>query len=191
MLKHSETEFLAANELGKQARISGNHAQALTYAEHAYKAKPTDRESAYTLAISYSKEGRWQEAERVINQATRKHVFNRTKKAHLLCIILYEQAQRLLAEGNNDSALSFAENAHKKDRQFLPAIMLLAELRLKAGKRLGVSRLIHNTWKYSPHPALAEIFTKLYAGEKSAKQLKQISWRTPTTTTGQNLPVQS
>jgi len=141
-------------------------------AERAYHLKPETPWVITTVLELYTREGRWQDAEKIIRRAQKKQVLDEVQAARLQAIVHYQQALRLIQKQQEDAALEHARKAHKERLAFAPATDVLAQLFEAQGGRDKAIKLLQKSWAHQPHPMLVKRHQQLVAGEPPERRLK-------------------
>ncbi len=174
MLKNPETEYLAMRGLIENARRHNDYFLALAHAERAYASRPGNKWVLMTLIDLYSYLGRWQEAQMTVERSLKKRHFTRDEARRYSAIIHFEQGKRLLKEGDENSALQFFAQAHAKYVGFIPVALTYATLKADYASKEEAAKIIRETWRMAPHPALAEKYISLFSSEKEDQFIKRV-----------------
>lgn len=170
LLEFKETEYLAARGLSDAANSEKRYAQALNFAQRAYKLSPKDHASITALVSLYIKNGAWQEAMLTIRKAPRRaYAMAGLRKRHLgLVHLAYGKA--LLAEGNYVSAASQAPFCQKYLGRDVPAALFAASAYHGAQQTAKAMSVLRDSWKLSHHPQLLRMMRTVIANEPTTRQ---------------------
>lgn len=174
MLKNPETEYLAMRGLIENARKHNDYFLALAHAERAYVMRPTNTWVVMSLIDLYSYLGRWQEALQTVEKSLKKRLFTREQARRYASIINYEHGKRLLKEKDETSAMQFFMESHAKYQGFVPATLAIATLKSDYANKDEAAKIIRDTWKITPHPALAELYIYLFRSETEDQLIKRV-----------------
>ena len=169
-----QTRPLALRGLMEEARSNGRTDEALRYAESLLKVKPKQVAANMAVISLYSAKGRWQEAIRAINSARFKQVLSGADAAKLKAVVHQQQAEMMLAQKNRQSAIATLKKAHGYDPSLTAPTMALASIYKQQGKNTLAAKLIRQSWKLNPHPALSDLFLSLYEALSADKQFKKV-----------------
>lgn len=183
MLGFEETKFIAARALSSFARQEGNYPAAIAFARDALKESPKSLWNYRTLCDLYLREERWQEAEMLIRQARQKRRIPVEAAHHLLAICYHVQAERSFREGQVETALHAAKEAHRQEPGFLPPALLLIRIFGDKGERRKAIAVLEKCFRAAPHPELSEALLDLCQDEpanKLGKRTKSLAATNPT-----------
>jgi len=165
MLKRQETAFLGLRGLLMQAERDGDGVAALTYAARANTLKPKTPWVLTKLFELQVQQLQWKPALVTLDHSIKANSIKLHEGEKLRAVVLLGCSIEAEISGDQFAALSYAEQAHRERSKFLPAALRRAQLMSELGKTRGLTKLIRETWGYTPHPILAEI----YAGEAVEK----------------------
>lgn len=174
MLDRPETEFLGLRGLITQAGHDGDPTQALNLARRAFTLNPDAPWLLTQLFELEAKAGNWREAERVTERALRNKLLPDAQARRRLAIARFQQADEAKAQGDLNAALKLAESAHTLDVGFGPAALMAAEILHVQGHRRRAARIVEEAWGRLPHPALAEEYRLIFAGEDASALRKRM-----------------
>lgn len=78
-------------------------------------------------------------------------------KQNAAALLLAQSADKARA-GEQDEALQLCEQASKQARNWLPAIIMLAEQQVRGGHRRAARRTVERYWQDNQHPQLAAVY---------------------------------
>ncbi len=159
LLAHRETRFLAARNLSAYCDRNDNASAALDYAEQAHTMRPKDPVSSENLVGLYTRLGRWEEAERALRQAGRG--MSRPERQRLRGLSALAQAVKLEEAGQPALARDAALQATRLLPGFAPASALAARLLAADGHKATAIKVLHSSWKHTPHPMLASTLSAI------------------------------
>ncbi len=161
MLDHPDTAFLGVRGLLMQAIRAGDKAEALRLAERAYRLRPETEWVVDQLFELQVESALWSDANETIATAIRRKTLPAADARRRRAAVLVEHSRVAEAEGDLDTALSRAREAHDLDPGLVPATLALARL-FKAKDRAGRAvRLIEEAWARGPTPELATAYGAL------------------------------
>ena len=172
MLLRPETRFLGLRGLVQQSLKQGDSKQALAHVEAAYRLRPETPWVLETLFDLTEREGRLEEAARVLNEAKRRRALPAAEADRRRAVLLVEQA--IAAERAGEIA-----EAHDKAKAALrvtPDLTAAARLAALAAQRLGhaheAERILERAWTVLPHPELARVYLALSPGATPSERFK-------------------
>ncbi len=161
MLDHPDTAFLGVRGLLMQAIRAGDKAEALRLAERAYRLRPETEWVVDQLFELQVESALWSDANETIATAIRRKTLPAADARRRRAAVLVEHSRVAESEGDLDTALSRAREAHDLDPGLVPATLALARL-FKAKDRAGRAvRLIEEAWARGPTPELATAYGAL------------------------------
>ena len=155
MLDRPETAFLGLRGLLIQAQRDGDRRAALDLARRAYELRPKTPWVLTTLFDLQVKEGRWREALATLEQAMRRGAIGGEAGRRHRVTVLLGCSGDAEDQGSASDAMNHARKAYNQAPEFLPAVIRLVSLMIADGKKRQASRVIHNAWARTPHPAAA------------------------------------
>jgi HemY protein len=157
MLEDEQMAFLGLRGLIAQALRDGDQAQALAYAERAFKLRPQTPWVVHSLFDMQAQIGHWREAQETLDAGMRRKVVTADKGRTLKALLLVERSR--VAEGDAD-AIGFAREAFGLAPERIAVTSRLAELQIKAGDGRRAMRTLERGWALAPHPDLAALYLK-------------------------------
>ncbi len=161
MLDHPDTAFLGVRGLLMQAIKGGDKAEALLLAERAYKLRPETEWVVDQLFELQVESALWSEANETIATAIRRKTLPAANARRRRAAVLVEHSRLAEAEGDLDTALSRAREAHDLDPGLVPATLALARLFRARDRAARAVRLIEEAWARGPTPELASAYGAL------------------------------
>lgn len=171
MLDRPETAFLGLRGLLIQAQREGDRRAALDLARRAYELRPKTPWVLSTLFDLQVKEGRWREALATLEQAMRRGAISGDVGRRHRVTVLLGCSGDAEDQGSISDAMNHARKAYNQAPEFLPAVIRLVSLMIADGKKRQASRLIHNAWARTPHPALARTYGAMETGDDAVKKV--------------------
>lgn len=175
MLKHKETEYLAARGLSDYHTRQQQASFALAYAEQALTLRPKDPRAVRGAVASYMRLSRHAEALNALSRARWRIPRAERRRSEGLVMLL--KAQSLKEAADIPGALHAAEEAVKRLRGgpvagFAQAGALSATLAQVLHGPKDAQRRLRRAFAHSPHPLLADAFRAVAADELPTRALK-------------------
>ena len=167
MLDDEQMAFLGLRGLIGQALRDGDQAQALAYAERAFKLRPQTPWVVHSLFDMQAQIGHWKAAQETLDTGLRRKVITHDKGRTLKALLLDERRRDAERNGNAADALALAREAFGLAPERIAVTHRLAELLIKAGEGKRAMKTIERGWALAPHPDLAELYLKA-SGESDA-----------------------
>ena len=161
MLDRSETEFLGLRGLILQALRDSDDASALKYSQRAYFLQPSAAWVLETLVSLYTKEGRWREAQLLVEEAQRHKRMSVEKGRYQQAVLLTERARLSIHDNKLSQAFEQVRKAYNLDPTNSAATVLLANLLSKEGKKRHSRKIIERSWRLEPHPSLCQAYLEI------------------------------
>ena len=174
MTKHKETELIALKGLLLSARKEGNIAEALTYAERAYKLNADANWISPVLVDLYKLTSQWDKARNILEQGIKHHKLDKEQAKHDLGTLLLMEGKTLATEGKLDEAYNQLKQAKKYLPDSVPLTIQLCAVLKSMDKKRKPAQLIETLWKTFPHPNLVKSYLSLFDQDPPEKQLKRI-----------------
>lgn len=177
LLKNPDTMLLGVQGLMQKAMTAGDFPQALSLAREAFVRQPGNH---YLLRQIYDLEIRnhlWNDALVTLDKAQRKKVIPGDMAdcdRAALYLLLGDMAGR---ESRAGEAQAFYKKAWKINRNFVPAVVRLAESWLAEGRRVKALGIVQDAWEKTGHPDLLPVFSDLApSDEKSLRHGGKYRW---------------
>jgi len=171
MLDDDQMAFLGLRGLIGQALRDGDQAQALAYAERAFRLRPQTPWVVHSLFDMQAQVGQWRAAQETLETGIRRKVVTADKGRTLKALLEVERSREAEREGRPNDALALAREAFGLAPERIAVTRRLAELQLKAGDAKKAMKTIERGWSLAPHPDLASLYLDA-SGETEA--LKRI-----------------
>lgn len=177
LVENEDTAFLGLRGLMLTAAEQGDMAQALAIARQAQK---KHRKQPWILNTLYDLELRneaWDEALKTLTLRQRLKQVNK-EAAHADRAAIFLQQARLAQErGAERKALSYLRKAQRTAPEFLPSGLALAYYYADHNKRRAAIATVEKIWKFSPHPELVLLWTRLMPKKKRRTDLgSRVQW---------------
>src|SRR5262245_29777579 len=168
MLEDEQMAFLGLRGLIAQSLRDGDQAQALAYAERAFRLRPQTSWVVHSLFDMQAQIGRWREAQDTLDAGLRRKVVTADKGRTLKALLLVERSHAAERDGSSDpDASALAREAFGLAPERIAVSSRLAELQIKTGDGRRAMRTLERGWALAPHPDLAALYLKA-SGENDA-----------------------
>ena len=171
MLEDEQMAFLGLRGLIGQSLRDGDQAQALAFAERAFKLRPHTPWVVHSLFDMQAQVGQWKAAQETLESGIRRKVVSPDKGRNLKALLEVERSREAEREGRASDALALAREAFGLAPERIAVTQRLAELQLRAGDGKKAMKTIERGWSVAPHPDLASLYLEA-SGETEA--LKRI-----------------
>ncbi|MEE2661821.1 MAG: heme biosynthesis HemY N-terminal domain-containing protein [Pseudomonadota bacterium] len=174
MLNEPETAFLGIRGLMIQAQRKKDQPAVLKYLEQAYHLQPKTPwvlTNMFDLQVS---ERKWQEALATLELLLKYADLPTEDARERRTLILLGCSGEAADAGNELLAVSYAKRALSISPDFLPAAILSADLMLRTGKSSQAKRIVGKVWKISPHPDLANLYSRIDESNKPLEKVKRV-----------------
>jgi HemY protein len=160
MLEDEQMAFLGLRGLIAQSLQDGNQAQALDYAERAFKLRPQTPWVVHSLFDMQAQAGLWKPAQQTLETGLRTRVVTQDKGRALKALLLVERSRAAERDGQDGDALALAREAFGLAPERIAVTSRLAELQIKAGQGPRAMKTLERGWSLAPHPDLAALYLK-------------------------------
>ena len=167
MLDDDQMAFLGLRGLIGQSLRDGDQAQALAYAERAFRLRPQTPWVVHSLFDMQAQVGQWKAAQETLESGIRRKVVTADKGRTLKALLEVERSREAEREGRASDALALAREAFGLAPERIAVTQRLAELQLKAGDSKKAMKTIERGWSVAPHPDLAGLYLEA-SGETEA-----------------------
>ena len=165
MSQDPDTALLGLRGLLDHAETTGDKAEALRLAEKAYTLRPRAQGIAQRLLDLQVDFAQWDAADRTLREAMGNKIVPAADGKHRRAALLIERSRLAEANGNAESALTLAREAHQLDPQRIPAAVRYGRLLGAQGKTRRAQRMLEKIWAQHPHPDIAAAYGGLFDGE--------------------------
>ena len=172
MLDDDQMAFLGLRGLIGQSLRDGDQAQALAYAERAFRLRPQTPWVVHSLFDMQAQVGHWRDAQETLETGIRRKVVTADKGRTLKALLEVERSREAQREGRPGDALALAREAFGLAPERIAVTRRLAELQIEAGEAKKAMKTIERGWSLAPHPDLASLYLEA-SGETEA--LKRIA----------------
>jgi HemY protein len=172
MLNDPETRLLGLRGLYVEAQRSGEPEAARHYAEEAAKASPSLAWAGNALFEDQAAKGEWSAALSTLGSNLHAKLIERGA-AHRLRAVLLTARGLQLESSDPEEARAAAQEAVKLAPGLVPAATLAARLFARQGDVKRAVRVIETSWKFEPHPELAEAYSNVRPGDAAQDRLKR------------------
>lgn len=172
MLNEPETRLLGLRGLYVEAQRSGEHEAARHYAEQAAKAAPSLAWAGNALFEDQAAKGEWTAALSTLGSNLHAKLIERGT-AHRLRAVLLTARGLQLESSDPEEARAAAQEAVKLAPGLVPAATLAARLFARQGDVKRAVRVLETSWKFEPHPELAEAYGNVRPGDAAQDRLKR------------------
>jgi HemY protein len=160
MLEDEQMAFLGLRGLIAQALTEGNQAQALDYAERAFRLRPQTPWVVHSLFDMQAQIGKWKAAQQTLEAGLRTRVVTPDKGRTLKALLLVERSRAAERDGNDKDALALAREAFGLAPERIAVTSRLAELQIKGGQGSQAMKTLERGWALAAHPDLAALYLK-------------------------------
>jgi len=164
MLDRPETELLGLRGLFLEAKRSDDSEGARTFAEQAVKRDPKLAWGVNALFDLQARAGDFDGALDTLAIARDNGHVNSNIALRRRAVLLTAEAREAEAS-DSDRALKLASEALRLAPSLVPAAEIVGRILASKGESRQASRVIVKTWKLSPHPDLALVYTYAKAGD--------------------------
>ena len=173
MLEEPQTELLGLRGLFRRALGEGDREAARGFARRAKALSARAPWVARSLFDLETREGRWQEAERVLADASAQQVFPAERARHYRGVLLYELSREAEKAGDRRRALTLAASAEAFCRDLAAPAAHHARLLLEQGRAKAAARVVESAWRTAPTPELSRLYGTIFAGEPALQRVKR------------------
>ena len=171
MLEDEQMTFLGLRGLIAQSLNDGNQAQALDYAERAFRLRPQTPWLVHSLFDMQAQVGQWKAAQQTLEAGLRTRVVAADKGRTLKALLLVERSREAAREGRDSEALGLAREAFGLAPERIAVAIRLAERQIKAGQGGRAMKTLERTWSLAPHPDLATLYLEASGETDSLKRV--------------------
>jgi HemY protein len=173
MLDRPETEFLGLRGLLNQSLRAGDRGAALRLTRRAAGLRPGTPWVTESLFDLETREGRWQAAREVLEQALKRGVIPPERARHYRGVLCYELSRGALAGGDRRRGINLAAQAQALAADLAPPAAHHARTLLQ-DRRVGpAAGALERAWRSAPHPELAQIYGAIYENEAPLERVKR------------------
>ena len=158
MLEDDEMAFLGLRGLIAQSLRAGHQAQALDYAQRAFRLRPQTPWVVHSLFDMQAQVGQWKAAQETLDTGLRTKVVTQDKGRTLKALLLVERSRGAEHDGNPADALGLARQAFGLAPERVAVTRRLAEMQIKSGDARHALKTLERGWSLTPHPDLAVLY---------------------------------
>ncbi|ADZ68813.1 heme biosynthesis protein HemY [Polymorphum gilvum] len=173
MLKDPETRALGLHGLFIEAERQNEPIAARHYAEEAARAVPGLDWAGRAVLGYQAVAGDWEAAIATLerNYAARL-VDKKTYRRHRAVLLAARALE--LEDGDPETALTLAKEAHGLALDLVPAAVVAARLATRKGDVRKAAKIVEATWRLSPHPDLADAYAHARIGDAALDRLARV-----------------
>ncbi len=172
MLGEEQTVLLGLHGLFVQADRVGDQEAADLYAEEAVKRSPGLAWAANAVFLTRTRTGDWTGALDCLDRNRRYKVVDKKTGQRLRAVLLTATALRD-EDTAPEAALNAALEAHKLAPDLVPAAVVAGRVAAQLGKFSKATQILERSWKLSPHPDIAAVYTHMRAGDSTQDRLER------------------
>ncbi len=166
--ENADTRPLALRGLIEQNMAAQQSEIALTHIQEVLAEFPKDawaNRAAIDLMIAQNKLG---DAEKQIKKSSDLSVLNRQQTHHLEALIATIRGEHHLRDNRLDDARASLKIALKRETDFLPARLIMADVLNQIGDRSALLKHAQRSWKHQPHPHVVALILNTFSHESPA-----------------------
>ncbi|MGC2200955.1 MAG: heme biosynthesis protein HemY, partial [Stellaceae bacterium] len=173
MLDRPETEFLGLRGLLNQSLRAGDRGSALRLTRRAAALRPATPWVTQSLFDLETREGRWQAAREVLEQAVKRGVIPPERARHYRGVLCYELSRIALAGGDRRRGINLAAQAQALAPDLAAPAAHHARTLLQFRRAGPAAGAVERAWRTAPHPELAQIYGAIYESEAPLERVKR------------------
>ncbi|MEM6620958.1 MAG: heme biosynthesis HemY N-terminal domain-containing protein [Pseudomonadota bacterium] len=173
LMAEDSTAFVGAQGLLGHALAEGETDRALTLASHARDLAPKDQATLETLYTLQSQQFDWASARKTLTDQRRAgHIpkLEADKREAALALAQAEDAEEV---GELEHARQLAVEAAKMDPSNVEATCKAVEFLISTGSKRAASKIVTDSWRVRPHPALAAAFASIEPDESPGERRRR------------------
>ncbi|AVX02952.1 heme biosynthesis protein HemY [Maritalea myrionectae] len=171
MIEDPKTAIAALSGLYEQARRQNREDAAVQFAQKAASLSPKLAWAQKAIFAHMAKQGDYEDALAQLDQIP----FDRSARDEQkrLDAVLRTALAKELEETEPQRAITFANEALKKQPEFVPAALIAARLYISSGEVRKASGLLRRVWRTSAHPHIGELYIHAQTGASAVERLKR------------------
>ena len=185
MLTDDRSRFVGVQGLMAQKLAEGDRDTALKLAEKAFAIRPKHVGTLDTLFELQSEKADWSGARRTLEAKVKAKALPRDVGRRRDAVLSLADARAAITDDEMPRAREAAYQAVLLAPGLVPAAVLAAEMRIKAGEKRVAAKILRKAWEQSPHPDLAAAFAAIEPDETPEQRLKRFG---PLIKTGTDQP---
>lgn len=174
LLEAPGTEVVGRRGLAAAAFERGDLASASEHARAAFEARPGSRWAFETLFEAQVRQAKWNDAAATLKTGEAESHVPPDNAQRRRAVLLTAQAREAETQGQMERAGRLSETAARLSPGFAPAVALASRLLLEGGHPRKASRLIEDSWRAAPHPALAIAWRDLKPDEPNLDRAERL-----------------
>ena len=172
MSEDPETAELGLRGLYLEAKRVGADEAAQHFAEQAADKAPYLAWAAKATLETRARQGRWDDAIRLLDQQRSAKVTDKDESARLKSVVLTARAESRL-DTDPKAAAADALQALKLRDDFHPAAIIAAKAYLAQGNLRKSAGVLEMVWKKEPHPQTGALYVRARGGDSAVDRLKR------------------
>ncbi|WP_180900862.1 heme biosynthesis protein HemY [Martelella soudanensis] len=172
MSEDPETAELGLRGLYLEAKRVGAEEAAQHFAEQAADKAPYLAWAAKATLEVRARQGRWDDAIRLLDQQRSAKVTDKDGSARLKSVVLTARAESRL-DADPKAAAADALQALKLRDDFHPAAIIAAKAYLAQGNLRKSAGVLEMVWKKEPHPQTGALYVRARGGDSAVDRLKR------------------
>mgnify|MGYP001285877820 CR=1 FL=1 len=172
MSEDPETAELGLRGLYLEAKRVGADEAAQHFAEQAADKAPYLAWAAKATLETRARQGRWDDANRLLDQQRSAKVTDKDESARLKSVVLTARAESRL-DTDPKAAAADALQALKLRDDFHPAAIIAAKAYLAQGNLRKSAGVLEMVWKKEPHPQTGALYVRARGGDSAVDRLKR------------------
>lgn len=173
MLEDDRTRFAGITGLLKHRLEDGDSETALKLAEKAFAINPQHDEMQNTLLRLQSSEEDWDGALNTLSIKLRQRKIPRDVFRRRNAILTYASGRKKILQGSVEDGEKEVIQANKLSPGLIPAAVLAAKAKFRAGDKKAATSIIRRSWSIQPHPSLAATFAEFEPDEEPSARKKR------------------
>lgn len=171
MIEDPKTAIAALSGLYEQARQQKREDAALQFAQKAASLSPKLSWAQKAIFAHLAKQGDYEDALAQLDNIPFERADRDSQKR--LDAVLRTALAKELEETDPQRAITFANEALKKQPEFVPASLIAARLYISSGEIRKASGLLRRVWRASAHPHIGELYIHAQSGASAVERLKR------------------
>ncbi|GHB38019.1 heme biosynthesis protein HemY [Pseudovibrio japonicus] len=173
MIEDDRSKAVGLHGLYIEAERENEPAAARHFAEEAFNLVPGLHWAGNAVLGYQAVSGDWEEAIATLERNYAARMIDKKTLRRQKAVLLTARALELENE-NPDRARTLAVEAHGLAPSLVPAALVAARLRIRAGEIRKASKILEATWKLSPHPDLAEAYAHVRPGDSVTDRMSRV-----------------
>ena len=165
LIKDERTKFVGIVGVLKQKLQDNEIEVAMRLAEKAFAINPRHEEIQNALFRLQSGMEDWSGARTTLAAKLKSKALPKDVHARRDAILKFEEAKRMIAEGNSAEGENATLAANKALPGHVPAAVLASEIKTRSNERRAAAAIIRKAWTLQPHPDLAKAFAAIEPDE--------------------------